>query len=165
MPLLKLDNKPEQKTSYELPKHKEGRIYILRVKLKDGEIIHKVGMTNTTNRSVDRMMEILRSFFNTYRYIPQTQLIRDRKFKIPFIVEKYIHNILLDYRHKFDKKFSGSTEFFDINEDVFLEWFDNFTYIEMLRGQTVMDSEKYTLISQVIQEEQGESDDLPKWAK
>lgn len=133
-----------------------GRIYVIKLVLKDGTEVHKVGMVNTssTSRVTDRMMEILRSFFTVYRYVPYAELRRSKKVRIPYIVENYLHKVLADAKHTFDKKFSGSTECFEIDEDSFLEHLDNFTYALLLRGETKpMDINRHTAIVKAIQEE------------
>ena len=127
-----------------------GRLYVIKLVLKDGTEVHKIGMCNS-DRSTDRMMEILRSFFMVYRYVPYAELRRDKKVRIPYIVESYIHRLLKEYRYKFDKKFNGNSEAFEIDEDSFLEYLDSFRYEEMLEGETKMDTDRYNKIKRAIQ--------------
>lgn len=103
----------------------EGRVYLLKVLLDDGKIVYKIGMCNS-DRSTDRMMEILQSFFKVYRYIPRCELKRDRKATDALDTEQKLHSKYEKYSFKFDKKFGGSTEFFyGINEDeVLLDYED-----------------------------------------
>ena len=126
-----------------------GRLYVIKLVLKDGTEVHKIGMCNS-DRSTDRMMEILRSFFMVYRYVPYAELRRDKKVRIPYVVETHIHRLLKEYRYRFDKKFSGSNEAFEIDEDSFLEYLDAFRYEELLDGQTKMDSDRYAKIKKAI---------------
>jgi hypothetical protein len=117
-----------------------GRVYILRITLKCGTVVHKVGMTNS-DRSTDRMFEILRSFFNTYRYSPKCELRKDKKVLVPLLVEKHFHEILDEWSYRFDKNFDGHTEFFhDLNESAVIEYLDNFDYRDLLQ-KTVMKKE------------------------
>ena len=121
-----------------IKKSKEGRIYVLRVTLSCGTVVHKVGMTHS-DRATDRMMEILRSFFSTYRYVPMCELKRDKQIQVPRLVETHLHQILDEWSYTFDKKFGGSTEFFyDLDETVLLDYLDNFDYRDLLTGRTVM---------------------------
>ena len=115
-----------------------GRVYVLKVTLQDGTILHKVGMCKSA-RSIDRMMEILRSFFTTFRYVPNCELRKDKKVVVPLLVEQHMHKVLEDYSYTFDTKFDGSTEFFsDIDEEVLLEYLTNFDYRVILQGRTEM---------------------------
>jgi hypothetical protein len=110
-----------------------GRVYVLRITLKCGTVVHKVGMTNS-DRSTDRMFEILRSFFNVYRYSPKCELRKDKKVLVPLLVEKHLHELLAEWSYKFDKSFDGSTEFFhELDESVLLDYLDNFEYTSLLR--------------------------------
>jgi len=136
---------------------KYGRLYVLKIILKNGQIVHKVGMCKSS-RSIDRMMEIVYSFFKVYRYIPHTELRRDKKVLVPLQVEQHIHRLLKDYKYVFDKKFGGSTEFFiDLDEEVLLDYLDNFKYIDLLEGKTSLDSTIYNNIKDAIEEAKGNS--------
>lgn len=105
-----------------------GRVYVFRFTLDDGTVLHKVGMTHS-DRALDRFMEVLRSFFTTFRYVPNASIRRDKKVVVPLLVEKHIHNLLYEHNHRFDKKFDGYKEFFhNIDEEVLLDYLDNFTY-------------------------------------
>jgi len=86
----------------------------------------------------------------TYRYIPYAELRRDKKVRIPYVVENYIHRLLQDCKYTFDKKFSGSTEAFEIDEEEFLEYLDGFTYEDMLEGEMSMPTSKYDDIKKAI---------------
>ena len=110
-----------------------GRVYLFRVTLDDGSIIHKVGMTNS-DRATDRMFEVLRSFFHSYRYSPKCELRKDKKVLVPRLVEKHLHGLLDDLKYTFSKKFDGSTEFFqDLDEESFIEYLNDFSYNELLK--------------------------------
>ncbi len=127
-----------------------GRIYILKVTLRCGKVLHKVGMCRSS-RSVDRMMEIAYSFFKVYRYVPQIEMRRDKKVLVPLLVEQHMHRLLTEWSYKFDKKFGGSTEFFeDLDETVLLDYLDSFTYNMLLEGETAMDVDKYEAICKAI---------------
>lgn len=88
-----------------------GRIYLLRMILDDKEVVHKIGMCYTP-RSTDRMMEILRSWFMKYRYVPETRLRLDHETKTPYELEKHIHDVLSDFKWMPDKKVDGRQEMF-----------------------------------------------------
>jgi len=126
-----------------------GRLYVIKLVLKDGTTVHKIGMCNS-DRSTDRLMEILRSFFTIYRYTPYAELRRDKKVRIPYIVENYIHRLLRDCKYTFDKKFNGSSEVFEIDEEEFLEYLDGFTYKDMLKGEVSMPANRYEEIKEAV---------------
>lgn len=84
--------------------------------LPDDCVVYKIGMTKS-NRATDRMMEILRSWFCKYRFVPYTELRLDMEFGFPEALEKHIHAILSDKRFIPNEKVDGGTEMFiDINE-------------------------------------------------
>lgn len=110
-----------------------GRVYIFRIVLDDGTILHKVGKSSGTSSKV-RLLSVLDSFFNAYRYIPRSSIRRDKKTLCPFALEGHMHDMLQEYGHKFDKKFSGHTEFFSgLDEEVLLEYFDKMNEEAVMR--------------------------------
>ncbi len=89
---------------------------MLRMVLPDGTIIHKIGITNRS-RSTDRMMEILKSWFNYFRFVPYTEMKMDLECQDPAGMEKYIHKILKKRQFIPNHKVTGHTEMFtDLNE-------------------------------------------------
>ena len=133
------------KTKKVKTKSDTGRVYVLRVTLDDGTIVHKVGMCHSS-RSNDRMMEILNGFHTVYRYVPMCKLRRDREFVTPHLVEKHLHSLLKDLSYKFDKKFGGSTEFFsEICEDTLLDYIDSFDETELLKTDTMAIKDYYAI--------------------
>ena len=132
---------------------KYGRLYVLKFTLDDGTVLHKVGMCNS-DRSTDRMMEILRDFFVKYRYVPRCEMRRDKKTIVPLLLEKHMHSLLDEWSYRFDEKFNGSTEFFsDIDESVLLDYLDNFNYRELLRNREPMKIEDYDSLCEYVREE------------
>jgi len=123
-----------------------GRVYVHKFILDDGTILHKVGMCET-NRTIDRLMEITKSFLVTYRYIPNIRLRKDKKTLVPRLLEKYMHDLLDEYRYDFDKKFDGYKEFFiDIDEEVLLDYLDNFDDLDLLKGIDSMETKYYDIL-------------------
>ena len=93
-----------------------GRVYVIKLTLPGGVTIWKLGMCKSS-RSLDRMMEILRSWFSSYRFVPYTELRLDMKFGRPLELESHIHRILRHKQWLPDHKVDGGTEMFtDINE-------------------------------------------------
>lgn len=93
-----------------------GRLYVIRMSLPGDTIIYKIGMTHSA-RSTDRMMEILRSWFQAYRFVPYAELRLDMACKDAGKLEKYIHTLLKDNQFIPDIKVDGGTEMFiEINE-------------------------------------------------
>lgn len=88
-----------------------GRIYVIKLVLPDGLVVHKVGMCNSS-RSTDRMMEILRSWFNKFRFVPYAELRLDMECHNPRKIEAYIHKILRPVSFTPTYKVQGHTEMF-----------------------------------------------------
>ena len=140
-----------------------GRVYIFELILEDGTELVKVGMVNSDSMSrvTDRLMEVLRSFFMQYRYVPKSRIVKAKKFLIPYIVENHLHKLLAELKYKSDKKFDGYNELFiDIDLDELVSYIDSFEYIELLRGETRMDVSKYEKISEVIRITTEEKDNI-----
>jgi len=89
----------------------ENVVYIMKFVLEDGSTLYKIGVTHY-KREVERMLEILKSFFVKYRYTPMCKLMRFKRFTNAYSTEKILHQDLANYKFTFDKPFSGSTEFF-----------------------------------------------------
>jgi hypothetical protein len=88
-----------------------GRLYVIKLTFPDDTIVFKVGMTNS-DRATNRMMEILRSWFTAYRFVPYTELKLDRESANPAKLEKLAHEALKGFRWIPDKKVDGGTEMF-----------------------------------------------------
>lgn len=70
-----------------------------------------------SNRSTDRMMEILRSWFTKFRFVPYSELRLDMETGYPKELESHIHRILSHKRYDPKESVSGGTEmFFHIDE-------------------------------------------------
>lgn len=103
-----------------------GRIYVIRMELPDGLVVHKIGMTNS-HRSADRMMEILRSWFQRFRFVPYSELKLDMNTGYPKELESHIHKILKHKQFTPHMKVSGGTEMFcDIDEFRVLHYLKTF---------------------------------------
>jgi len=114
-------------------KDEYGRVYVYTLDLEDGTKLWKVGMCESS-RTVDRMMEVLTSFFKVYRYVPHTRLRLDKKTLVPRLLEKHMHELLDEYRYDFDKKFDGRTEMFtDLDEDTLLDYLRNKDDLDFLQ--------------------------------
>jgi hypothetical protein len=125
-----------------------GRVYVLQITLDDGELVHKVGMCHSP-RSTDRMMEILRSWFTQYRYVPLTRLRLDFETGVPLLVEKHMHDVLSDWQWVPDKKVDGGQEMFKgLDEVEVIRYIKEFDYSVLLKGKVEMDSDDYKYICQ-----------------
>ncbi len=93
------------------------------------------------------MLSVLESFFDKFRYIPHCKIRRDKVTVAPFTMESHLHKLLEEYRYKFDKKFSGYSEFFsDINEETLLEYIDALSDEDLLDDSTSMLITEYEAI-------------------
>ena len=98
-------------------KKTKGRVYVLRMTLQDNFVVHKIGMCYTP-RSADRMMEILRSWFMAYRYVPETRLRLDHETDDAHGLEQYVHGQLAEFKWVPDEKVDGREEMFTgLDED------------------------------------------------
>jgi len=123
-----------------------GRVYVLRLELPDNLIVHKIGMTHSP-RSADRMMEILRSWFMQYRYVPRTELRLDKETGVPRLLEKHMHTILAEWKWVPDKKVDGGQEMFTgLDEEVVLDYLKNFDYQDLLVNCTSIATVDYDYI-------------------
>ena len=126
-----------------------GRVYIFRITLSCGKIIHKVGMCYS-DRATDRMFEVLRSFFQVHRYSPKCELKRDKKVLAPRLVEKHMHSLLDEWKYTPNKPSAGSTEFFhNLDEEVLLDYLDNFTYEALLQTTSLKESDHIKILDAI----------------
>jgi hypothetical protein len=83
-------------------------------------------MTNS-DRAVDRMMEILRSWFTSFRFVPYSELILDMATSFPKQLETHIHKTLAHKQFIPNMKVDGGTEMFiDIDEFRVLHYLKTF---------------------------------------
>lgn len=135
-------NRPSNK-----PVDKYGRVYVYTIELGDGTRLWKVGMCSS-DRTVDRMFEVLTSFFKVYRYVPTTRLRLDKKTLVPRLLEKHIHRLLEEYNYRFDKKFDGNTEFFsDLDEGALLDYLRDKDDLDFLKTDS-LDIRDYELLTE-----------------
>jgi len=140
-------------------KDTEGRVYVFEFILSNA-IVYKVGICHT-DRVVDRFMEVLKGFFTVYRYVPEARVLKYKKFPKPLLVEKHLHTELEEYRYKFSKKFSGSTEFFtDIDIDYLLEYIEEFRYEELLKC-TEIATKDYNSIKELLKDSTYVDEEVP----
>ena len=99
-----------------------GKLYVMRFILPE-KTVYKIGMTNHS-RPTDRLMEIVRSYYEKYRETPIAKILRYRSCDNVFAVEAALHRYFGDYRSEFDKQFDGCTECFDIPEEIALQVYD-----------------------------------------
>ena len=122
---------------------------MIKMFLPDDTIVYKIGMTNS-NRSTDRMMEIIRSWFTQYRFIPHCELKLDMQTSVPKELEYHIHSILRDKQFIPNEKVDGGTEMFtDIDEFRVLHYLRSFND-ELLRTPLNLQEEDYKHLCQLI---------------
>lgn len=115
-----------------------GRLYVLKIVTTEDLTINKIGMTHTP-RSTDRMMEILRSWFVCYRYVPYCELRLDYETGVPLLLEQHMHKVLEDFKYVPDKKVQGRQEMFTgLDEQEVIDYIKTFDYSVLLEGKTEM---------------------------
>lgn len=123
-----------------------GRVYVLELTLDNNEVIHKIGMCHAP-RSADRMMEILRSWFMQYRYVPHTRCRLDYETGVPLLLEKHLHTLLKEWKWVPDKKVDGGQEMFrDIDVEEVISYVKEFDYHLLLENITQISTEDYEYI-------------------
>lgn len=116
--------------------------------LPDGVVVHKIGMCKS-NRSTDRMMEILRSWFTKFRFVPYTELRLDMETNYPVELEAHIHRVLDHKQFIPHMKVEGRTEMFtDIDEFRVLHYIRTFN--EDLVPYLDLTEENYRILGQLI---------------
>ena len=125
-----------------------GRIYVIRMELPDGYVVHKIGMTKS-DRALDRMMEILRSWFSRFRFVPYTELKLDMQTGYPKELETHIHKILSNHQFHPHMKVDGGTEMFiGIDEFRVIHYLKSFN--EDLIPKLKMSDEDYKHLGQLV---------------
>lgn len=121
-----------------------GRVYVIRIELPGDTVVHKIGMTHS-DRSVDRMMEILRSWFTQYRFVPYVELRLDMQSNCPIDLERHMHKMLHHKQFLPDKKVDGGTEMFvELNEVRVLHYIRTFN--ENLVPRLDLTDEQYRIL-------------------
>lgn len=96
------------------------------------------------------MLEILRSWFTKYRFVPYTELKLDLSCDMPDELEKHIHKVLKSKRFVPNEKVDGGTEMFtDIDEFRVINYLRQFNTDNFLNPTTLSESD-YQKICQLI---------------
>ena len=136
-----------------------GRVYILEIRLNNNEVIHKIGMCKAP-RSTDRMMEILRSWFQAYRYVPNTRCRLDFETGVPLLLEKHLHQVLSEWKWVPDKKVDGGQEMFkDIDVEEVISYVKDFDYSLLLKGVNAISTDDLDYIRSKIPAEEFDLDE------
>jgi len=139
-----------------------GRVYILEIRLSNNQIIYKIGMCKAP-RSTDRMLEILRSWFMQYRYVPNTRCRLDYETGVPLLLEKHLHQLLSEWKWVPDKKVDGGQEMFkDIDVEEVISYVKDFDYSLLLNGVNAISTDDLDYIRSKIPAEEFDLDeDIP----
>ena len=122
----------------------------MRMTLPDDSVVHKIGMTKS-NRSLDRMMELLRSWFTKYRFVPHTELKLDMSTGYPLELEAHIHRILDHKTFIPSEKVEGHTEMFaDLDEFRVLMYLRAFNDDLVRSGGLDLTEEQYRALGDLI---------------
>lgn len=126
-----------------------GRVYVIRITLPDSTVVHKVGMCHS-DRATDRMMEILKSWFTYFRFVPYSVLKLDMECQNAARIEKYIHHVLEPLAFEPNHKVQGYTEMFVNVDENRLIWFikacENSKYCDF----PAINSKKALLLSKLL---------------
>lgn len=106
-----------------------GILYVVHFELEDKSLV-KIGVTARTIE--ERVSEILVSIFKKYREFPYCRPKRFRKTGDVYEKEAQLHAYFREYSYTPNKKFSGSTEFFDVSLDDVVK-----VYEDLLNGKDI----------------------------
>lgn len=106
-----------------------GILYLVEFEL-EGKTLIKIGVT--TRKIEDRMTEILTSIFKKYREFPYCRPKRFRQTDNVYEKESILHEYFKEYNYVPSKKFSGSTEFFEMELDYAVK-----VYEDLLDGKDI----------------------------
>ena len=114
----------------EVEDESSGILYILYIKIGEEDVV-KIGVTK--RKIEERVVEILSSFFLSYRYFPWCYPKRFKKTTNVYAKESMMHQYYKEYSYKTEKRFGGSTEFFiGIEEEELLR-----TYDKVINGEDI----------------------------
>ena len=106
------------------PHTKDRRLYCLRI-ITPTATYYKFGVASGPSAK-KRMMQIIESYFDRFRSTPIVKIVRDRKIdgdKV-FKYEAILHKFFITYKYSEPDLFDGSSELFDIAEDVAIQAFE-----------------------------------------
>lgn len=107
---LKIDKKVDDDSA--------GILYVLEMHI-DGTVVYKIGVTK--RKIEERVVEILGSFFNKYRYFCYVKPRKFSKTSDVYKKESLLHRHFKDYRYESEHVWSGNTEvFYNLELDVIL---------------------------------------------
>ena len=89
------------------------RLYVLDIELPSGMKVIKIGKSSG-HSSLDRMLQIQRSYYHSYRTTFICNIKRDRKCEDVFKYETELHRFFSEFSYKAKVAFDGSTELFAV---------------------------------------------------
>lgn len=112
----------------------KGIVYLLEMHMDD-KVLVKIGVTS--RKVEERVVEILTSFFQKYRYFPYCRPKRFKKTEGIYKKEAMLHKYFEDKRYKTQHVFGGCTEMFDIGLDEAVD-----AYERVLAGEDINESKQ-----------------------
>lgn len=101
----------------------KGTVYVLRIRLKSGEVVHKIGMT--TRKVQSRIAELVVDYYMKYGYIPMVEVVRKEKSRWYVEVEQLLLSKSEHWKYEASKQIDGVTEYRKgMNEKLVCEWYD-----------------------------------------
>ena len=100
------------------------RVYIIRAKFSSTDTpVFKIGKSSGKS-SVDRLLQLQRSFFMKYRYMFFAAIKRDRECVNAFQIETELHHLFAPFKYYHDKPVDGKDEWFMCEEHLLLKAYD-----------------------------------------
>lgn len=110
------------KVSTESVRKDDGIVYVLQIDLEDKQLV-KIGIT--TRKVEERVCEILTSIWKKYRIFPKCYVKRFKTTTHIELRESMLHEMFAEYSYETQYKFSGCTEFFDVDLDEVVIAYEN----------------------------------------
>lgn len=117
MAYVELNNgrvKMKKRSKYSRGVRPIGTVYVLKVLLDSGEIIHKIGYTTRGLNS--RLLENALSLYNVLGYIPRISVRHEMTTRYYREIESYLLRELRSYRYEWCTEFNGCTEYIKIDD-------------------------------------------------
>lgn len=99
-----------------------GTVYLIRIDLDDGRVIHKVGYS--TRVLLNRVLENAAALQGMLGFIPRMEVVAEVKTRYYSEVERWILDKFVSGRCEFERVFNGSSEYFDTDGEVLIAAYD-----------------------------------------
>ncbi len=93
-----------------------GIVYLIKMELDCGTTVIKIGVTGR-KYIAERLAEVTLAFFQEFRYIPRTSVLKMTRCVDYYGAETALHHMYKECNYDFGCKFQGSTEYHIIEDE------------------------------------------------